>query len=111
MSTPHTLGPWSLIDTRDVRTMRREFIIFPANRSLNAVASAHSPHECFGPKITEAEAEANARLIAAAPDLFAGLHWVLHQLQGDSGTGESYWEQFPQYRAAVAAIAKAEGGK
>ena len=53
----------------------------------------------------------NACLIAAAPDLLAACKWMLRQLQGDSGTGRSHWEQFPEYHAALAAIAKAEGGR
>jgi hypothetical protein len=30
--------------------------------------------------------------------------WALGQFQGDSGTGHSYWEQFPQYISGVRAV-------
>lgn len=54
---------------------------------------------------------ADMRLIAAAPELLSFAQWVMGQLQGDSGTGESYWEQFPEYLAGKDAIAKATGGR
>lgn len=33
------------------------------------------------------------------------LAWFIQQFQGDSGTGESHWQQFPEYRAAQATLA------
>jgi hypothetical protein len=50
---------------------------------------------------------ADARLIAAAPEMLEALKWCVHQFQGDSGTGDSHWNDYPEYRAAKAAIAKA----
>jgi hypothetical protein len=44
-------------------------------------------------------------------DLLTACKWLVAQLQGDSGTGHSHWEQFPEYRAALAAISKSEGGQ
>ena len=41
--------------------------------------------------------------------LLQGLRWAVGQFQGDSGTGHSYWEEFPEYLAAVHALEKAEG--
>lgn len=43
-------------------------------------------------------------------DLLTACQWMIQQLQGESGTGDSYWSQFPEYHLALAAIAKAEGG-
>jgi hypothetical protein len=43
--------------------------------------------------------------------LRSGLKWALRQMQGESGAGENYWEQFPEYRAAWAALNEAEGRK
>ena len=40
---------------------------------------------------------ANARLIAAAPEMLEALKWCVHQFQGDSGTGDSHWEDYPEY--------------
>lgn len=42
-------------------------------------------------------------------DLLAACQWMIEKLQGDSGTGDTYWSQFPEYHLALAAIAKAEG--
>ena len=52
--------------------------------------------------------EANARLIAAAPELLEFAKWAMGQFCGDSGTGESHWEQFEEFRKGQSAIAKAE---
>jgi hypothetical protein len=49
--------------------------------------------------------------IPPATDLLTACKWLVGQLQGDSGTGHSHWEQFPEYRAALAAIAKLEGAR
>lgn len=32
------------------------------------------------------------------------IRWLVEQLRGDSGAGESHWEQFPAYRAACVEI-------
>lgn len=45
------------------------------------------------------------------PSLLTACKWLVSQLQGESGAGHSHWEQFPEYRAALEAIAKAEGGR
>jgi hypothetical protein len=42
-------------------------------------------------------------------DLLNALKVIIEKLQGESGTGDSYWSQFPEYHRALAAIAKAEG--
>lgn len=47
-------------------------------------------------------------LIAAAPDLLEFAKWAMGQLCGDSGTGETYWEQFQEFRKGKSAIAKVE---
>ncbi len=36
--------------------------------------------------------------------LRAALEWAFGQMEGDSGTGASYWEQFPEYVAGVKAL-------
>lgn len=41
-------------------------------------------------------------------ELFAGLRWAISQMQGESGAGESYWEQIREYRAAQRALGEAE---
>ena len=56
---------------------------------------------------TDEEANELAWMIRAAPELLSSCKWLVGQLQGDSGTGHSHWEQFPEYRAACAAIRQA----
>jgi hypothetical protein len=41
--------------------------------------------------------------------LLQSLCWALRQLQGDTGTGDSHWQQFPEYVAAVE-VARSLGG-
>lgn len=43
-------------------------------------------------------------------DLLTFARWAIAQFQGESGAGESHWEQFAQYRAGRRAVAKAEKG-
>lgn len=88
----HTPGPW----------------VFDGHVAIHH-GHPHKPHtlvalvySCAGGGL-----RANARLIAAAPELLAGLQWCIRQMQGESGAGENYWEQFPEYVAACAAIESA----
>lgn len=38
------------------------------------------------------------------PDVVKGLQWCLAQMQGDSGTGDAFWDEYPEYRAAKRAL-------
>lgn len=60
----------------------------------------------------EGEHEANARLIAAAPELLDALKDVLERFKNerDIQLGNGYPEDYVSITAAEAAIAKAEGG-
>jgi hypothetical protein len=78
-------GPW--VATQDGAQW---FIGAPVSDTLPAHAARH---------IGNAYNEANARLIAAAPDMLAALHEVLNLCDRDSEIG---W-------VCVAAIAKAKG--
>lgn len=63
--TPHTPGPW---------TMHPRFDDGAEVRAPVAWCSVASTHDASGSQIIDAaEARANARLIAAAPDLLAAL--------------------------------------
>lgn len=55
----------------------------------------------------DAEAEANARLIAAAPDLLAELKAIVDDMEADCG--DPLCRECAVWRPARAAIAKAEG--
>ena len=91
MNTPHTPGPWNI---------------------SNSASPAHSPQ--FGiyaegernnlAIVYNDNAEANARLIAAAPDLLAALKDLLDYEDDRPGKGTRGAEV---YRAAVSAVTKA----
>jgi hypothetical protein len=40
--------------------------------------------------------------------LLSSVRWFVRQCQGDSGTGDSHWSQFPEYRLAKRAIELAD---
>lgn len=42
-------------------------------------------------------------------DVAKAVDWFLHTFQGDSGTGHTYWMQFPEYKAAYEALVAAGG--
>ena len=55
-------------------------------------------------------AEANARLISAAPELLEALEYVVRQLaDGDNPELDEYGDEIDPFERARAAIAKAEG--
>jgi hypothetical protein len=64
----HTPGPWSVHDREHCGAR----IDGPNGRGV-AHATQRDPHPVLGQGITQAEAEANARLIAAAPLLLEAL--------------------------------------
>lgn len=94
----HTPGPWRLNAGNEIEIMD----------TSRAVARA----VCGGLSgIRLREAEANARIIAAAPDLLEALQWALDELNGRTRYDEDVAEQQVEncYRLAEAAIAKARG--
>ena len=97
----HTPGPWSVWNFNDDP---RHVAVGPEAGGL-AVADivACNAHGCYTAQ-TEAQGAANARLIAAAPDLLEALQWAIEQIEDDLD---------PDHQAAIvaarAAIAKAEG--
>jgi hypothetical protein len=62
----------------------------------NNVFDPVSPHLAFHPDIIAAEAKATQTDTALRL-----LQWFIHQFQGDSGTGDTHWSQFPEYREAL----------
>jgi hypothetical protein len=88
MSAKHTPGPWQInqFDAEQVCDADGE------NRGCGAIATLHG---------TRAEINANARLIAAAPELLA----VLMKLR----RGDLHQRVRPLFDEAQAAIAKAMG--
>lgn len=100
MSAKHTPGPWCLskesmtIITQDMSCIGSEGVLIGS-------ASGH-PNSGFFP--TDEEAVANARLIAAAPDLLAALQEIAE------GTYDKWTNGYHAQQVAITAIAKATGG-
>ncbi len=99
MSAMHTPGPWSVRKNEygDVVVDSESIGVCNVGRDAmgNAPAIANFGHE-QGPMV-----EADARLIAASPDLLAACEAALLEIEQYSSNG--LWEQF------IAAIAKARG--
>jgi hypothetical protein len=104
----HTPGPWTL--GRFGSIVGGPFIKYANGEAQSQLASA-----TVGNEITPEEREANARLIAAAPDLLLMLEritarmnrWASHGVQcGPKGIDHDYSEL---YNYAQAAIRKAKG--
>lgn len=89
---------------------------FGAMRAAEVITpytSDRPPYHMINGEVRAARVAEIAAIIdreTAAPQLLAACQWFVGQCQGDSGTGESYWEEFAQYRAARAAIAAATKG-
>ena len=97
MSAKHTTGPWVIHPDDDLHP---EYSGHVMTRDGYAVA------DCIleWSSIEECEQIANARLIAAAPDLLEALRNLADLYDTDKGC-----RSLPEYIAARAAIAKATG--
>lgn len=102
MGAKHTPGPWS------VRPTATNFII-DASDGLRVTALSWQPLSYRMPHATKAEAEANARLIASAPDLLEALILLEAEMvaSGNAGSEDYGWPK--AIVATRAAIAKATG--
>lgn len=117
MSSKHTPGPWIIsIDAR-----------YPAEPCVDAVVDDVVWHVALchnGPGPEDASAEANARLIAAAPELFAALKEAVPLLRAELQRLAGASSQKPltenagafraakaRHDAAVATIAKVESAE
>jgi len=110
MMMKHTQGPWA------VKLKDRKWVIKGPDKKHSPVALVEL--EGFGMGPSRAVREANARLIAAAPDLLAALEAVLPDLWDgiDLATEQSVneaWLADALHRldAARAAVNKAKGGE
>lgn len=95
----HTPGPWLLQD-RTVYALNDERI--PVNRFTASVDSGWLHDKA---RVSREEVDANARLIAAAPELLEALESMLEIY--DDGVGRD-WE-LQAWKDARAAITKAKG--
>jgi hypothetical protein len=109
MSAKHTPGPWRLtLEPTELPGVNVRFCI-DTDYAINIAGGQSQEHlEDASGAIFEQECRANARLIAAAPDLLAALKLAYRHLNGggDSLTGMEFAEA---HRLARAAIALATG--
>ncbi|WP_281659868.1 hypothetical protein [Microvirgula aerodenitrificans] len=92
METKHTPGPWATIGASIVNAENRNTVAFAVERD--------------GDSATQ---DANARLIAAAPELLKELDRLLSAVMQNSDADQTELGLKPFIRPALAAIAKATG--
>ena len=100
MRTQHTPGPWHV--TGDYVRNENDGLV---GEALNLWANVKTPTD---------ERKANARLIAAAPDLLAACRCALADMEGSYSREDWDDDENPvalTIRELIAAIAKAGGGK
>ena len=90
----YTPGPWNLSSKGDGRTY-----VEASSETADDIAVLLMDHD-------QRQNSANARLIAAAPDLLKACKRAVHLFDYDDATSVLEWVDSPEFRAA---IAKAEG--
>ena len=99
LSTKSTPGPWAL------HQVAKDVILGPDNRPVAYAAASHMDQRDADDY--SGEASANARLIAAAPDLLAALEELL---RAADRYGNGFPEMMAAQRKARTAISKVGGG-
>lgn len=102
MSAKHTPGPWEVLDGRRVGVTLPSLPAEGGGFCTHCVALTHSDRG-------EIDAEANARLIAAAPDMLAALQMLSEALPSDEYMRAQGQVPGPGLIAMRAAILKATG--
>lgn len=106
MNTQHTPGPWLLSDNRSAEYQADSYVIraeFPAKEDDDKFTATVATVRMQSATIAGQYAEANARLIAAAPELFD----MLREFAAEDSQCRSDWLDLK--RSARALIAKVEG--
>lgn len=102
--TRHTPGPWYVSGTIDGYAIR-----YRDQADYYTIATAHDDIGAWR-NTDDEEAAANARLIAAAPELLEALRMMLEDADDAHGRGDGTpWVTFASMNRARAAIAKATG--
>jgi len=102
----HTKGPWEVIRNQDKAELFRPFYIM-ADTYIAEVSDPVAPASLSWGEVT-----ANARLIAAAPDLLANLENLLAAIEAGITTEtmlECAWNENSYIAQAKEAIQKAKG--
>ena len=104
MTTPtkHTPGPWHIIHEPTLST----YHIRVEDLDAAPVASLFYSSGGSRPQLSRELIDANARLIAAAPDLLAACEAIMPHLDSDLNAHEPWVKEIS---AMAAAIAKAKG--
>jgi hypothetical protein len=98
MNTKHTPGPWEIVP--------KDEMIAPSATHLHIRDTASE--FVFAKCLAVGEGEANAHLIAAAPELLEALRWVLANPDHSTGN-DDHADHCAACQKVCAAIAKAEG--
>ena len=104
-TTEHTPGPWAL-GHENGHGFDVVHEIAPNCGHLLIVSECHTQKSYLGHEIDRDAAQANARLIAAAPELLEALETLAAYANGRFGRNPY---GIPEYKTALQAIAKAKG--
>lgn len=99
----HTEGPWTIQRSKDLHDGQYDFAI---NATKAKVIAEAFGRDTRGNIIA---AEANARLIAAAPDMLAALRYVETRCVSEAAYPHACIEDRKMRDMVMAAIARAEG--
>ena len=99
----HTPGPWT---AEHGQIYADEFIQLEGGAGYPRHTNVATANDMWTDKTTR---HANARLIAAAPELLAALQWAIEQLPRPVARTNHNGQYVDGYEAARAAIAKATG--
>jgi peroxiredoxin len=99
MKTKHTPGPWTAKEALQYKGIGWSSSIHANDEFLT---------DSWGD--TKQQAEANARLIAAAPDLLKALQWLLEDADDRGEIRDDDGELYDDWKNAIAAIKKAQEG-
>ena len=110
----HTLGPWKIMepnpDKIDANQRYDRMIVGPQNEHIAELFQVMVPP---GSKDAPPENQSviNARLIAAAPEMYEALEWMLYVAHdiGKAGGKPEAGEYEAAFDSGKAALAKAEG--
>lgn len=111
----HTPGPWEIVEETDPKVISKWHIAIGQRKIGFFPYKYHyaDAEKTCGGYVTDAEMHANARLIAAAPELLSALKALHDRLKECSEfCGISARDAYDSYFEGIAteAIAKAEGG-
>jgi hypothetical protein len=106
MNNTHTPGPWEVWTDPGIET--RDLSVGPVNGGVAVADIVTTNAHGIATAESIGTGHANARLIAAAPELLEALEAIANCLSSISYTGE-VWDN--ELAAARAIIAKAKGGQ